>query len=52
MLNEELDEAKPAFRVGYESPPQFSRESQWMFGTPPRPGFGQIQRLMAGRSDA
>lgn len=36
MLGEGLDAASAAFRVGYESPSQFSREYRRLFGTPPR----------------
>lgn len=36
MLNEHLDAASAAFRVGYESPSQFSREYSRLFGAPPR----------------
>jgi len=36
MLGEKLDAAEAAFRVGYESPSQFSREYRRMFGAPPR----------------
>lgn len=36
MLGGGLDAAGAAFRVGYESPSQFSREYRRMFGTPPR----------------
>ncbi|HSR52642.1 MAG TPA: AraC family transcriptional regulator [Acidobacteriota bacterium] len=36
MLGEELDAAEAGFRVGYESPSQFSREYKRMFGAPPR----------------
>ena len=36
MLGEGLDAAAAAFRVGYESPSQFSREYRRLFGTPPR----------------
>src|SRR5205814_6377002 len=36
MLCGGLDAAEAAFRVGYESPSQFSREYRRMFGTPPR----------------
>jgi len=35
MLSEHLDAATAAFRVGYESPSQFSREYRRMFGAPP-----------------
>lgn len=36
MLNEHLDAATAAFRVGYESPSHFSREYSRLFGAPPR----------------
>lgn len=36
MLGEDLDAAAAAFRVGYESPSQFSREYTRLFGAPPR----------------
>lgn len=36
MLGESPDAADAAFRVGYESPSQFSREYRRMFGAPPR----------------
>ena len=36
MLSEGLDAASAGFRVGYESPSQFSREYRRMFGAPPR----------------
>ncbi|QDV69948.1 HTH-type transcriptional activator RhaS [Rosistilla carotiformis] len=36
MLGERLDAAEAGFRVGYESPSQFSREYRRMFGAPPR----------------
>ena len=36
MLGDGCDAAKAAFRVGYESPSQFSREYRRMFGAPPR----------------
>ena len=36
MLSEGLDAADASFRVGYESPSQFSREYRRMFGAPPR----------------
>lgn len=36
MLGKGLDAAEAAFRVGYESPSQFSREYHRMFGAPPR----------------
>ena len=36
MLNERMDAANAAFKVGYESPSQFSREYSRLFGAPPR----------------
>lgn len=36
MLGEGLSAASAAFRVGYESPSQFSREYRRLFGAPPR----------------
>jgi AraC-like DNA-binding protein len=36
MLGGGLDAAEAAFRVGYESPSQFSREYRRLFGAPPR----------------
>jgi AraC-like DNA-binding protein len=36
MLGEGLDAAGAAYRVGYESPSQFSREYRRLFGAPPR----------------
>src|SRR6476620_10441423 len=36
MLGEGLDAAEAGFRVGYESPSQFSREYRRAFGAPPR----------------
>lgn len=36
MLNDDLDATSAAFRVGYESPSQFSREYSRLFGTSPK----------------
>lgn len=36
MLNEHFDAATAAFKVGYESPSQFSREYSRLFGAPPK----------------
>jgi AraC-like DNA-binding protein len=44
LLTEGTDAADVAFRVGYESPSQFSREYSRMFGFPPR---HDIKRLRA-----
>ncbi|WP_196603889.1 AraC family transcriptional regulator [Pectinatus haikarae] len=42
LLSETIDAADAAFRVGYESPSQFSREYSRMFGLPPKE---EIKRL-------
>ena len=42
MLVENTDAASTAYRVGYESPSQFSREYSRMFGAPP---IKDIERL-------
>lgn len=42
LLSESADAADVAFRVGYESPSQFSREYSRMFGLPP---IEDIKRL-------
>ncbi|UIL54500.1 MULTISPECIES: AraC family transcriptional regulator [Pantoea] len=47
MLNEYLDVASAAFRVGYESPSQFSREYSRLFGNPPRRDIAS-HRVQAG----
>jgi AraC-like DNA-binding protein len=44
MLTDELDAARAAFEVGYESPSQFSREYKRFFGKPP---LRDIQALKA-----
>ncbi len=44
LLSESTDAADVAFRVGYESPSQFSREYSRMFGFPPRE---DVKRLRA-----
>ena len=42
MLTEHLDAATAAFEVGYESPTQFSREYNRLFGAPPK---RDVQRM-------
>lgn len=44
MLNERQDAASAAFRVGYESPSQFSREYSRLFGVPPRRDVEGLRR--------
>ena len=36
LLSEKLDAGEASYRVGYESPSQFSREYRRLFGAPPR----------------
>jgi AraC-like DNA-binding protein len=45
MLFERLDAASAAFRVGYESPSQFSREYARLFGAPPRRDIEELRRV-------
>lgn len=49
MLGEGLDAASAAFRVGYESPSQFSREYRRLFGAPP---VQDVSRLRAAAAPA
>jgi AraC-like DNA-binding protein len=44
MLNEHLDAASSAFKVGYESPSQFSREYGRLFGVPPKRDIEELRR--------
>jgi AraC-like DNA-binding protein len=52
MLGEGLDAAEAAFRVGYESPSQFSREYRRLFGAPPRQDAAalKVETQRPGRS--
>lgn len=43
LLSEAADAADVAFRVGYESPSQFSREYARLFGYPPRTDIKRLQ---------
>jgi AraC-like DNA-binding protein len=43
MLGDGLDAAEASFRVGYESPSQFSREYRRIFGAPPRQDVAAIK---------
>ena len=45
MLAERLDAATAAFRVGYESPSQFSREYSRQFGAPPVRDIARLRSL-------
>ncbi len=44
MLNDGLEAAVAAYRVGYESPSQFSREYSRLYGAPP---IRDVARLRA-----
>jgi AraC-like DNA-binding protein len=43
MLAEALDAATAGFRVGYESPSQFSREYRRLFGAPPASDIAELR---------
>lgn len=43
MLNEHLDVSSAAFKVGYESPSQFSREYSRLFGAAPKHDIAQLR---------
>jgi AraC-like DNA-binding protein len=48
MLTERLDAATAAFQVGYESPSQFSREYNRLFGAPPLRDITNLRQMAAG----
>lgn len=48
MLNEAQDAASAAFRVGYESPSQFSREYSRLFGAPPKRDIDRLRQRGEG----
>lgn len=45
MLAERMDAANAAFQVGYESPSQFSREYNRMFGAPPLRDITKLRQV-------
>jgi AraC-like DNA-binding protein len=45
MLSEDVDAATAGFRVGYESPSQFSREYSRLFGAPPARDQRRLRHL-------
>ncbi|PRA32895.1 AraC family transcriptional regulator [Pseudomonas poae] len=45
MLNEHQDVSSAAFKVGYESPSQFSREYSRLFGVPPKRDIAALRGL-------
>src|SRR6185369_15993196 len=48
MLTERIDAANAAFQVGYESPSQFSREYNRMFGAPPLRDISSLRQRIIG----
>lgn len=44
MLNENFDAASAAYRVGYDSPSQFSREYGRLFGLPPKRDIDNMRK--------
>ena len=48
MLAERLDAATAAFQVGYESPSQFSREYNRLFGAPPLRDISNLRQVATG----
>ena len=50
MLTEYLDAATAAFQVGYESPSQFSREYNRLFGSPPLRDITTLRRVSSAES--
>jgi AraC-like DNA-binding protein len=50
MLAEHMDAATAAFQVGYESPSQFSREYNRLFGAPPLRDITNLRQMAAGNS--
>jgi AraC-like DNA-binding protein len=50
MLTERLDAANAAFQVGYESPSQFSREYNRLFGAPPLRDITNLRQFAADES--
>lgn len=50
MLNEHLDVSRAAFKVGYESPSQFSREYSRLFGITPKRDIAALREQANGAS--
>ena len=50
MLAERMDAATAAFQVGYESPSQFSREYNRLFGAPPLRDITNLRQMAADGS--
>jgi AraC-like DNA-binding protein len=47
MLTEHQDATTAAFQVGYESPSQFSREYNRLFGAPPLRDIAKLRQMSA-----
>jgi AraC-like DNA-binding protein len=52
LLSESTDASDVAFRVGYESPSQFSREYSRMFGLPPREDIKRLREQFEHKINA
>ncbi|CAH0144651.1 HTH-type transcriptional activator RhaS [Peribacillus sp. Bi96] len=52
LLSESTDAADVSFRVGYESPSQFSREYSRLFGLPPREDIKRLREKNNQRTNA
>ncbi|MFD4818020.1 AraC family transcriptional regulator [Peribacillus butanolivorans] len=52
LLSESTDAADVSFRVGYESPSQFSREYSRLFGFPPREDIKRLREKNNQRTNA
>ena len=50
MLSERMDAANAAFQVGYESPSQFSREYNRLFGAPPLRDISNLRQMAVGEN--
>ncbi len=50
MLSEDVDAATAGFRVGYESPSQFSREYSRLFGAPPVRDLRRLREQLGAHS--
>ncbi|KPC25302.1 helix-turn-helix protein [Pseudomonas syringae pv. cilantro] len=46
MINEGLDASSACYRVGYESPSQFSREYSRQFGSPPSTDVSRVRQII------
>jgi len=50
MLAERMDAANAGFQVGYESPSQFSREYNRLFGAPPLRDIAKLRQITAAEA--